>query len=98
MSRKIILSTAATASLVATLLFAMPESSGEYGTGCCSENIAFNSALPVSHPQNRCALGAKAASNESWLSWLGGNSRSAQFHFYDLLELLSRSRHDELKS
>ena len=26
----------------------------------------------------------------SWLSWFSGQSRSAQFHFIDLLELLSR--------
>lgn len=31
------------------------------------------------------------ASNKSWFSWLTGNSRSAQFHYLDLLELLSDS-------
>lgn len=27
---------------------------------------------------------------QSWYSWLRGKSRSAQFHFVDLLELLNR--------
>lgn len=29
-------------------------------------------------------------SQQSWFSWLQGNSRSTQFHFVDLLELLNR--------
>ena len=29
-------------------------------------------------------------SKQSWFSWLQGNSRSTQFHFVDLLELLNR--------
>lgn len=33
----------------------------------------------------------------SWFSWLAGDSRSAQFHYLDLLELLSSSP-DEQKS
>lgn len=27
---------------------------------------------------------------QSWMSWFQGNSRSTQFHFIDLLELLNR--------
>ncbi len=30
---------------------------------------------------------------QSWFSWLQGNSRSTQFHFVDLLELLNRFDH-----
>jgi hypothetical protein len=30
------------------------------------------------------------ATEQSWLSWFRGKSRSTQFHFVDLLELLSR--------
>jgi hypothetical protein len=33
-----------------------------------------------------CAL----APQTSWMSWFSGQSSSAQFHFIDLLELLSR--------
>ena len=29
-------------------------------------------------------------SQQSWFSWLQGNSRSTQFHFVDLLEVLNR--------
>lgn len=29
----------------------------------------------------------------SWFSWIQGNSRSTQFHFVDLLELLNRFDH-----
>lgn len=30
------------------------------------------------------------ANNQSWFSWLKGQSRSTQFHFVDLLELINR--------
>jgi hypothetical protein len=30
------------------------------------------------------------ATQQSWFSWFQGKSRSTQFHFVDLLELLSR--------
>lgn len=30
------------------------------------------------------------SSQQSWLSWFQGKSRSTQYHFVDLLELLSR--------
>ncbi len=33
------------------------------------------------------------APQPSWSSWFSGNSRSTQFHFIDLLELLSRFHH-----
>lgn len=29
-------------------------------------------------------------SQHNWLNWLSGNSRSAQFHFVDFLELVSQ--------
>ena len=34
------------------------------------------------------------AANQSWLSWLTGKSRSSQFHYLDLLELLESDRTD----
>lgn len=33
------------------------------------------------------------APQPSWSSWFSGHSRSTQFHFIDLLELLSRFHH-----
>lgn len=32
-----------------------------------------------------------AAGQVTWLSWLTGDSRSVQFHFFDLIELISSS-------
>lgn len=34
---------------------------------------------------------AKVEEDSSWFSWLTGDSRSAQFHYLDLLELLTSS-------
>jgi len=41
--------------------------------------------------KTQISLSQCQASNKSWFSWLTGNSRSAQFHYLDLLELLSDS-------
>ena len=50
-----------------------------------------------SNPQTGCqtATDQQSATNcsnsqQSWFSWFQGKSRSTQFHFVDLLELLSR--------
>lgn len=46
----------------------------------------------MDHP-TQCAGSEKAMCTDaqrSWGSWLSGNSRSAQFHFVDFLELVSR--------
>ncbi|QYJ97891.1 hypothetical protein K0J45_01150 [Shewanella alkalitolerans] len=51
----------------------------------CDSNTSYNSSLPASHPNNRCA---QQADNVSWSNWLTGRSRSNQLHFVDLLELL----------
>ena len=37
-------------------------------------------------PSEQCI----AAQQQNWLKWFQGDSRSTQFHFVDLLELLSR--------
>ncbi|MFD2096658.1 hypothetical protein ACFSJ3_11740 [Corallincola platygyrae] len=57
---------------------------------CDMDSVAFDPSLPTSHPANRCSLQNKA-SNESWWAWLAGDSRSAEYHFIDLLELISSS-------
>jgi hypothetical protein len=57
------------------------------------ENAGFNKELPVSHPVNRCAT--TQSQGVSWSEWFTGRSSSYQFHFIDLLELLSRSRNSE---
>ena len=54
----------------------------------CSQGVAFATELPMSHPINRCA--AAGVAQVSWTSWISGRSNSYQFHFLDLLELLTR--------
>ncbi len=51
---------------------------------CESDSNQYNTALPASHPSNRCAT----KDDLSWKTWLTGNNSSTQFHFVDLLELL----------
>lgn len=46
----------------------------------------------MDHP-TQCAGPDKVTcidAQQSWVSWLSGDSRSAQFHFVDFLELVSR--------
>jgi len=44
------------------------------------------SNLPRNHSAHPCRVSTQ--SNQSWLSWFSGNSRSAHFQFLDLVELL----------
>lgn len=60
-----------------------------YGIDCSNSSAQLDTSLPLSHPQNRCASGAQQ--DVSWASWLSGSGQGIQFHFLDLLELLSRS-------
>jgi hypothetical protein len=60
------------------------------------ENVVFDDNLPVSHPVNRCA--ANQSQGVSWSEWFTGRSSSYQFHFIDLLELLSRSGNSQAKN
>lgn len=53
------------------------------------KKISMDHNLPVSHPKNKCAN--QQLHGVSWSSWFTGRSSSYQFHFIDLLELLSRS-------
>ena len=57
------------------------------------ESVVLDQQLPVSHPVNRCA--ANQSQGVSWSDWFTGRSSSYQFHFIDLLELLSRSGNSE---
>ena len=40
---------------------------------------------------NNSAQCQLAAEQVTWLNWLTGDSRSVQFHFFDLIELISSS-------
>ncbi len=59
-------------------------------TNCnCPSQLQANNShyLPMGSCQARAA-------NQSWFSWLSGKSRSSQFHYLDLLELLESGRKD----
>ncbi|MBT1064263.1 hypothetical protein KJY73_11800 [Bowmanella sp. Y26] len=73
---------------VVAVVPAAQENSQQYNYCNCDTGVELDSSLPLSHPQNRCATGSKQG--VSWLSWLKGGNQSVQFHFLDLLELLSR--------
>lgn len=57
---------------------------------------ALSLALPGWVASHHCQQLAQSAmpctevDQQNWLSWFTGKSRSTQFHFVDLLELLSR--------
>ncbi|MBV7315635.1 hypothetical protein [Shewanella sp. NIFS-20-20] len=57
-------------------------------SACENLSTHIDTSLPTSHPLNRCAI---AAQQVSWSQWFSGNSRSMQFHFIDLLELIAQS-------
>lgn len=82
----------ASASVVA--LFAVADIPNNEGFAFCNcpADAQFDKSLPLSHPINRCAK--EQSNNVSWSSWFTGDSRSRQFHYLDLLELLSRSSDD----
>ena len=54
----------------------------------CSDTASFDHELPMSHPINRCAT--ERNTSVSWSAWFSGRSNPGQFHYLDLLELLSR--------
>lgn len=68
------------------------------GDGFCAnvDQVTFDANLPVNHPLNRCAIDKKENS-VSWTKWFSGRSSSYQFHYLDLLELLSQSSDDSTK-
>ena len=89
MNRKLTGSIAfSSAILVAVLAFGQVQIN-ENGLFCsCPHNAQFDTQLPMSHPINRCAT--VQAEGVSWSSWFAGGTNSNQFHYLDLLELLSR--------
>ena len=50
----------------------------------CANTIVINT-----QGQAKLALQCHQVPKQSWLSWFQGQSRSTQFHFIDLLELLN---------
>jgi len=81
--------------LVAVAILSVSQVSLDNSNVFCGnlENVVLDQELPVSHPVNRCA--ADQSQGVSWSEWFTGRSSSYQFHFIDLLELLSRSGNNE---
>ncbi|MBT1445326.1 hypothetical protein KJI95_12410 [Shewanella sp. JM162201] len=71
--------------IVAGVVYQSSAKSNETSACVCSASNSYNPSLPASHPSNRCA---NQTQDLSWKSWLSGSSRTTQFHFLDLLELL----------
>ncbi|MBO1270970.1 hypothetical protein J3L11_04810 [Shewanella sp. 4t3-1-2LB] len=83
-SAVILASVAGTVSIAALVMQVLTAADDSLSQNCASVT-EYNSKLPSSHPNNRCAM---QDDDLSWSSWLSGKSRSGQFHFIDLLELL----------
>lgn len=81
--------TFASSALLVVVAFANLSEPRESEFCSCSAGMTFATDLPMSHPINRCA--SSQVSEVSWSSWFKGQSKSYQFHFLDLLELLSRN-------
>ncbi|WP_026376903.1 hypothetical protein [Aestuariibacter salexigens] len=91
MNRKSIFKTSALAAVLVGVVTIGQVAESEEDNALCqaSGSFAFDHSLPMSHPVNRCA--AQQENGISWLTWFSGRSSSYQFHFLDLLELLSRN-------
>ncbi len=77
MRKFILVSVTAAATLVGALLFAIPSQQS------CAEAISG-----VQH----ALCGGKVNHSVTWRTWLQGKSRSTQFHFLDLVELMFGDR------
>ncbi|AZG71884.1 hypothetical protein [Shewanella livingstonensis] len=80
-----VFATSALALLLSQILMTTERHSANSKACVCSSSTNYNASLPSSHPTNRCA---EQSNDVSWGNWVTGNSRSSQFHFIDLLELI----------
>lgn len=76
--------------------FTKPLKAALISTGIIAGTVGL--MLPSTHTNTSCQTIADVstapqcvnANQQSWFSWFQGKSRSTQFHFVDLLELLTR--------
>tara|TARA_R110002126_G_scaffold56536_5_gene150970 strand:- start:1002 stop:1379 length:378 start_codon:yes stop_codon:yes gene_type:complete len=80
-----VFATSASALLLSQVLMSTENNSANSKACVCNSGTNYNASLPSSHPTNRCA---EQSNDVSWGNWVTGNSRSSQFHFIDLLELI----------
>lgn len=84
MKTPMLLKTAAFALSLSAGFYLLPQEQHNVIAGCTNSVTTGHNGVESFTVQ--CAL----APQTSWLSWFSGQSSSAQFHFIDLLELLSR--------
>lgn len=60
------------------------------GASCC-ENALSERQVALKDEHKGAVCGDDVSKNVSWAAWLAGDSRSTQFHYLDLLELLFRN-------
>lgn len=80
-----------TAILTITAAYSIEQSASDKQANMLSACMAVESNLPISHSNHPCH--ATYMPNQSWWAWLSSDSKSAHFHFLDLIELLHYSFH-----
>jgi hypothetical protein len=75
---------------LAVPLFFISSASEDYHYGHCS-----TSATAKTQINSNCLV--KSAANNSWLHWFSGQSRSIQFQFIDLFELVHTAEEESAK-
>lgn len=89
MNRKFTSVSLVAGSIFAVVIIATQVLPAQQDALCSEQQFAhMDTSKPLSHPDNYCA--AQQQADLSWTSWLSGRSKSNQFHYLDLLELLSR--------
>ena len=84
MKTPMLLKTAAFVLSLSAGLYLLPQEQHSVMASC------INSVAVAQNGVESFTVQCELAPQTSWLSWFSGQSSSAQFHFIDLLELLSR--------
>jgi len=84
MNNPILLKTLAVVLTLSAGVYLLPQQQTVAAAACTNTVVITQNGMESYTVQ--CTL----APQTSWLSWFSGQSSSAQFHFIDLLELLSR--------
>jgi hypothetical protein len=75
--------------LTITAAYSLEKSANDRQANLLNSCMVVESNLPISHHNHPCH--ATYMSNKSWWAWLSSDSKSAHFHFLDLVELLHYS-------
>jgi hypothetical protein len=76
------------ASVLLLVIGLKPTSHSQPTTGALNACTQQQQTVTAEASANNCY---KTAADSSWLAWFTGDSRSAQFHYLDFLELLTGS-------